>query len=89
MAARRTSIDQSRLAVTSSGVVLGLGFMHNVRTVEEVIELLRGGSITGTVFVGLLLEGSSGAPGLKSFEGTEETTAKNKPGRRGSRRGQR
>lgn len=91
ISARRwvTRIDQSRLAATSGGIFLGLGFARNLHTVDEIIELLRGGSITGTVFVGVLLEGSKGAPGLKQFEGSEETTAKNKPGRRGSRRGQR
>lgn len=89
MAARRSppKIDQSRLAMTSNNVVLGLGFARNLHTVEEVIELLRGGSITGTVFVGVLLEGSKGAPGLKSFEGTEKTGGKNK--RRRRRRSQR
>lgn len=95
MAARKPSasvmtVDQSRLAVTSStGVLLGLGFARNLHSVEEVIELLRGGSIHGTIFVGVLLENSKGAPGLKAFEGTEETTAKNKPSRGPSRKGQR
>jgi len=95
MAARRasakvTTIDQSKIAMTSSsGVVLGLGFMHNIHTVEQVIELLQSGSITGTIFIGVLLEGSSGAPGLKAYEGTEETTAKSKSGRSRTRRGQR
>ncbi len=90
MAARRapTSIDQSRLAVTSSGVVAGLGFARNLHTVEEVIELLQSGSITGTIFVGVLIN-DSGAPGLKQFDGSEKTAAKNKSGRVQSRRGQR
>ena len=90
MAARRspTTVDQSRLAVTSSGVILGLGFARNLHTVEEVIELLRGGSITGTIFVGVIIN-DCGAPGLKAFEGTEATTAKNKPSRGPSRKGQR
>lgn len=88
MAARRPPprIDQSRVAVTSTtGVLLGLGFAHNLHTVEQVIELLRGGSITGTIFVGVLLEGSKGAPGLKAYE----TTAKSKSGRSRTRRNQR
>ena len=91
MAARRSSpkIDDSRLAMTGSGLVLGLGFMHNIHTVEQVIELLQSGSITGTIFIGVLLESSSGAPGLKAYEGTEETTVKSKRGRSRSRRGQR
>lgn len=94
MAARKpsasvTTVDRSRLAVTSStGVVLGLGFAHNLHTVEQVIELLRSGSITGTIFVGVLIN-DSGAPGLKAYEGTDETNGKSKPRRRRSRRGQR
>jgi hypothetical protein len=90
MAARRSppKIDQSRIAMTSSGVVLGLGFAHNVRTVEQVIELLRSGSITGTIFVGVMIN-DSGAPGLRAYEGTEVTTTESKRGRRQARRGQR
>ena len=91
MAARRSfpKIDHSRLAMTGSGVVLGLGFMHNIHTVEQVIELLQSGSLTGTIFIGVLLEGSSGAGGLKAYEGSEESAAKNKSGRVQSRRRQR
>lgn len=90
MAARRSppKIDQSRLAMTSSNVVLGLGFARNLHTVEQVIELLRGGSITGTIFVGVIIN-DSGAPGLKQFEGSDDIVGKNKPGRGRSRRGQR
>ncbi len=87
MAARRasTSLDQSRIAMTSSsGVFLGLGFARRLYTVEEVIELLQSGSITGTIFIGVLIN-DSGAPGLKQFEGS---TAKSKP-KRGRSRGQR
>lgn len=92
MAARSLSpkLDPSRIAMTSSsGLALGLGFMHNIHTVDQVIELLRGGSITGTIFIGVLLEGSNGAAGLKAYEGTEETGGKNKRRRRRSQRGQR
>lgn len=91
MAARRsnTTIDQSRLAATSSGVFLGIGFAQNLHSVDQVIELLRGGSITGNIFIGVQIDGR-GALGLKAYEGTEETTtAKNKPSRGRSRRGQR
>lgn len=90
MTSRRatTSIDQSRLAVTSSGVIVGLGFARNLRTVEQVIELLRSGSITGAVFIGVLIN-DSGAPGLKQFEGCDETTGKKKSGRGRSQRRQR
>lgn len=81
MAARRwrTSIDQSRLAVTSGGVFLGLGFARNLHTVDEIIELLQSGSISGTIFVGVLVN-DSGAPGLKAFDGTEDKRTP-KPGR--------
>lgn len=90
MAARRAppKIDHSRLAMTGSGVVLRLGFMHNIHTVEQVIELLQSGSITGTIFVGVLTN-DSGAPGLKAYEDSEETVVKNKSGRGRTRRGQR
>jgi hypothetical protein len=91
MAARRPPprIDQSRVAVTSTtGVLLGLGFAHNLHTVEQVIELLRSGSIIGTIFVGVLIN-DSGAPGLKAFEGTDETGGKRTSKRGRSRRGQR
>ena len=90
MAARRwrTSIDQSRLAATSSGVFLGIGFALSIHTVEQVIELLSSGSITGTIFVGVLIN-DSGAPGLKAFEGLDETVGKSKSRRSRSRRGQR
>ncbi|MCC6667213.1 MAG: hypothetical protein IT375_25935 [Polyangiaceae bacterium] len=56
---------------------------------EEVIELLRGGSLTGTIFIGVLLEGSIGAAGLKAYEGTDGTGGKGKPNRGRSRRRQR
>lgn len=75
--------------MTSSGVVLGLGFMYNVHTIEGIIDLLRSGSITGTIFVGVALEAKTGAPGLKTYEGTEETDAESKPRRGRSRRRQR
>lgn len=91
MATRRapTSLDQSRIAVTSSsGVFLGLGFARNLHTVEQVIELLRGGSISGTIFVGVLIN-DSGAAALKAYDGSDETTGKSKPSRGRSRRGQR
>lgn len=91
MAARRSSpkIDPSRLAMTSSsGVFFGLGFARNLHTVDEVIELLGSGAITGTIFVGVLIN-DSGAPGLKAFEGTEETGGKRTPKRGRTRRGQR
>ena len=90
MAARRSSpkIDHSRLAMTGSGVVLGLGFMHNIHTVEQVIELLQSGSITGTIFVGVLIN-DSGAPGLKAYEGSDESAAESKSRWGRSRRGQR
>lgn len=90
MAARRSPprIDQSRAAIASSGIFLGVGFAHGLSTVEQVIELLRSGLITGTLFVGVLIN-DSGAPGLKAYEGTEETTGKNKPSRGRSRRNQR
>jgi len=67
---------------------LGLGFARNLHSVQDVIELLRSGSITGTIFVGVLIN-DSGAPGLKAYEGTEETTAKSKSGRSRTRRDQR
>lgn len=90
MAARRwvTRIDRSRLAASSSGVFLGLGFARQLHTVEQVVELLRSGSITGTIFVGVLIN-DSGAAALKAYEGTEETTAKSKPSRGRKKRSQR
>ena len=94
MAARKpsssvTTVDwSSRVAMTSTGMFLGLGFARNLHSVQDVIELLRSGSITGTIFVGVLIN-DSGAPGLKAYEGTEETTAKSKSGRSRTRRDQR
>ncbi|GMV17121.1 MAG: hypothetical protein AMXMBFR56_53450 [Polyangiaceae bacterium] len=90
MAARRwrTSIDQSRLAATSGSVFFGLGFAHNLHTVEQVIELLRSGSITGTIFIGVLIN-DSGAPGVKAYEGSDEIAARSKSRRSRTRRGQR
>ena len=91
MAARRAppKIDQSRIAMTSSsGVVLGLGFAQNLHSVEEVIELLRGGSIAGTISVGVLIN-DSGAPGLKAYEGLDATVGTSKSRRSRIRRGQR
>lgn len=90
MAARRsvTMVDESRVAATSSGVFLGLGFARGLHTIEQVIELLQSGSITGTIFVGVLIN-DSGAAGLKAYEGTEETRGKAKRRRRRSQRGQR
>jgi len=93
MAARKssasvTTVDQSRVAVTSTGVLLGLGFARNLHTVEQVIELLQSGSITGTIFVGVLIN-DSGAPGLKSYEGSDESAAKSKSRRGRIGRGQR
>ncbi|MBI3200100.1 MAG: hypothetical protein HYZ29_01075 [Myxococcales bacterium] len=73
--------------MTSTGVFLGLGFARSLHTVEQVIELLRGGSITGTLFVGVLIN-DSGAAALKAYEGSDEIAAKSKPKRGQSRRGQ-
>ena len=74
--------------MTSSNVVLGLGFARNLHTVEEVIELLRSGAITGTIFVGVIIN-DSGAAALKAYEGTDETGCKSKPSRGRRRWGQR
>lgn len=73
---------------SSSGVVMGLGFSRNLHSVEDVIELLQSGSITGTIFVGVIIN-DSGAAGLKAYEGIEETGGKAKRRRRRSQRGQR
>lgn len=90
MAARRPTItvDTSRLAVTSSRVMLGLGYLANVTTVEEIIELLRDGSVSGRIFVGVEI-GRAGAPGLKAFEDSDEIADKGKSSRGRSRKGQR
>jgi len=88
MAARRwvTSIDQSHLAATSSGMFLGLGFARGLYTIDEVIELLRSGLITGNIFIGVQIDGR-GALGLKAYVGADETDGQSKPTpRRRSRR---
>lgn len=64
----RIKIDQSALAVSRSGVILGLGYTRDLRTVPQVIRLLRSGEVTGVTFVGVLLEGSQGAKALAQFE---------------------
>lgn len=86
MATRRPDItlDRSRVAMTSSGIMLGLAYLADVKTIEEVIELLRDGSVSGRVFVGVEI-GPVGAPGLKAYE----TGGRSKPSRRRSGRGQR
>lgn len=90
MAVRRwvTSLDQSRLAATSGAVFMGLGFARRLQTIEEAIELLRSGSITGNVFIGVQIDGS-GVPGLRAYEGTDETGGKRTAKRGRSRRNQR
>jgi len=67
---------------------MGLGFARQLQTIEDAIELLRGGSITGNVFIGVQID-VRGVPGLRAYEGTDENAAKRKakPGR--SRRSQR
>jgi hypothetical protein len=81
----RNRIDASPLAVTSSGVFLGLGYTHGLRTVEQAFKLLRTGAIKGTVFVGVAVVGSKGMEALKQFESPEADTARGKTGRGPSR----
>jgi hypothetical protein len=81
----RNRIDRSPLAVTSSGVFLGLGYTHDLRTAEQAFKLLRTGAIEGTVFVGVAVVGSKGMQGLKQFEAPAADTARGTTGRGGSR----
>jgi hypothetical protein len=56
---RPTQVDQSPLAVTSQGsLIVGLGYTHDLRSLAQVVELLRSGAVTGTIFVGVVLSGS-------------------------------
>lgn len=63
MATQRPTItlDRSRIAMTSSGVWLGLAHLADVTTVEGIIELLRDGSVSGRVFVGVEISRAPGA----------------------------
>lgn len=70
--------------------MLGLGYLHDLRTVGQLIKLLRTDEITGTIFIGLLLEGSKGAKALEQFEdASAEIAATSHVGRGRTRRGQR
>jgi hypothetical protein len=62
-------IDQSPLAVSSSGgIVIGLGYAHDLRSTEQLVEVLRSGKLAGELFVGLLLTGRRRATALKHLD---------------------
>jgi hypothetical protein len=80
-------IDQSPLAVTSSGgIVVGLGYTRDLNSTDEIIDLLRSGRLTGTLFVGTVLSGSTAKAALKRFDdAAAEIAATSGPERRSGR----
>lgn len=62
-------LSQSPLAQTSDGqLVVGLGYAADVLTVEQIVELLRDGSITGKVFIGVVLSGAKAVRAKKQLD---------------------